>query len=169
MHESSSSILCSVQQECVPLSRLITMTHYSRGEIASVITSTVTNLLITQQLASETISSSPAVSRRHQTNVVCLRRNSLHSAERPTREKKKCRQHSNRKNTKADGLEYMDERKEFLQHDYVNRSPRRMVSFWSCWEPAPAKSFTVGWGVVESSDSRLQSRGYSWRGRSRSC
>lgn len=44
-----------------------------------------------------------------------------------------------------------------------------MVSFWSCWEPAPAKSFTVGWGVVESSDSRLQSRGYSSRGRSRSC
>lgn len=55
MHESSSSILCSVQQECVPAVSLdYEMTHYySRGEIASVITSTVTNLLITQQLASE--------------------------------------------------------------------------------------------------------------------
>jgi ADP-ribosylglycohydrolase len=90
MHESSSSILCSMQQECVPTVSLdYEMTHYhSRGKIASVITSTVTNLLITQQLASEKMSS-PAVSRRHQTNVVCLRRNSLHSAERLNTRKEK--------------------------------------------------------------------------------
>jgi ADP-ribosylglycohydrolase len=90
MHESSSSILCSLQQECVPAVSLdYEMTHYhSRGKIASVITSTVTNLLITQQLASEKMSS-PAVSRRHQTNVVCLRRNSLHSAERLNTRKEK--------------------------------------------------------------------------------
>lgn len=118
----------------VRLSLFITMTHYSRGEIVSVITSTLAtkNLLITQQLASE---NPPQFT-------------SLRTTETSTLESEN--------NNQADALRG---RKSFQRgDDYVNRSPRRTVSFWSCWEPAPAKSFTVGWGAVELSDFRPWSR-----------